>query len=179
MGDRTGDWTRDRKVDDNQCVITASGNGVVVEMFDVLDSPVPADPDGVEAPTGAGGVLPSSGAVSDRQRPKPGQANRIARMVGKPATLDAGMSTVPRSPLRLISRPHQRSSGRRPARQQGSCRYPVRESHKCDSMVPRGGAVIAVRDVGWCAVSDIERCMTRGGKRECRQARGGAAERRA
>jgi hypothetical protein len=60
-----------------------------------------------------------------------------------------------------------------------SCQCRVIESHKCDSPVPGGGAVIAAACIHCRAVSEPEFGRDLGGKGDCRQASGCAAERRA
>ena len=55
---------------------------------------------------------------------------------------------------------------------------PVVKSHKCSSMIPRDGAVIAEGYIDCHPVSEIEWRVTWGGKGDCRQACGGAAKRR-
>lgn len=57
------------EVGDDDCVIAAGGGAVAVEVVDVLDGPVWAYPDGVEAPRGSWGVLAPPGSVSDSKWP--------------------------------------------------------------------------------------------------------------
>lgn len=70
-----------RQIGDDQGVVAAGSDVLVLEMADVLDGPLGGKPDGVKEPVGSGRVPSPAGAVSDRQRPA-GRSARAAASAG-------------------------------------------------------------------------------------------------
>lgn len=87
VGVRGAGFVGGQEISDDNCVIAASGDALIVEVLDVLDGPVTGDPDGVEAPPGSQRVLPPAGAVGDGKGPEWAVRKRRgpSRVVGKPA----------------------------------------------------------------------------------------------